>query len=1002
MQKDNEKKASPASGESSAQELLRQLRMRYEEGDPEDVFGTQAQSADDAAPSEDAPDEEITRRIMEMFSSTANEDDEHEIVGESSEMLLIPEEDADVDEIEVEVAADTDDQPEIDVDQEPEREAEPEPPQEELDESMPLPEDFEGEVSDAASPDFADVLEEVPAIPTGEDADSAQKVQEEILPEDDTEIIDTDEPAEDEPAAEPPETVNEPRQEAEDEPAPPAPAIEPSQDDEPVVKPPAPTEQPKAALPLSEGEAAVTSQKAEEPAATDEAPAAPQTNAEEALQEGEIILDEFDELPTSAAGRAEEPQPLTEAPTPAPRVEALPKQATPRPSPLDAALSAQRKKHEAEGGRHSNALRAAETLSEEDVLLLLRMGYENELRNKQPAETLQRVEREAAPSPLTDRQRFHLAYGWRESEQGDAPKDAQVKETYRKNAVGVTWRMLLCTLFALACLALDLSPLYFRLLPAGMAEAFSHPSVHLLALQLLVLCAIPSGRRLLYGARQLLCLTPEPCSVVLPVLLCNLAYDVVMTMQEQMYVLLNFPTALLLWLLVVCDAMDLRRERIAFSVVSGGESKTVLSRTQPRKKKVVRGGRIVKIINDDADRVHYNVERTDRVDGYFRRTNEPTVRYRLMLPLLAAQLLLSLGVSGFCTIRTGVTPAALTVLLLSMQLCAPATCLISYAYSLLLACRRLQSRGATIVGQSTVDEMGADKMLIFADTEMLQAKSSTEITIKGSGDPKRYVRYARRLFYALGGTLGKINTSDLSEDRMDGLVEILRIYPEGVEARIDGRVRVLAGSSAFLASNGIRVPATNAELLARRNDESSILYLAFGGQIRLGYEINYRILGSFEQMLAGLSRGRSAVALRSYDPNITEEYLAASRSKRGVPVRVIKPVHHQKSTTVDAVDSGIVATAQTRGVAYAVRMCERMLHNHRMLQRVQWITAFAGAAAAIALTLGGLIDATVSVIAALLMGIFCLPVLMLAGKDLWPEADRAASHESKGGQRTGK
>ena len=525
--------------------------------------------------------------------------------------------------------------------------------------------------------------------------------------------------------------------------------------------------------------------------------------------------------------------------------------------------------------------------------------------------------------------------------------------------------------------------MYVHLLPDKWASWAQHPVAHFVALQLLVFCAVVSGRRLIYGLRQLLRMTPEPSSVLAPLLLCNAAYDIIMSLQPTQYALLNFPTAMLCLLGIVADAMDLRRERITFSVVSANETKIVPIETAPPKKKVVRGGRIVKIINDEADRSHYSVERVAQLQDYFYRTNAPTARYRAIFPMLALQMLLSLGVAGLCTIKTGVTPQALSVLMLSLQLTAPAAAVFVYAYALLTACRRLQSKNATIVGQCTVDEMAVRKQIVFADTEMLQAKSSTEILVKGSGDPKRYVRYARRLFYALGGTLAKINTSDLSEDRMDGLVEILRVYPDGVEARMDGRVRVLAGSSDFMVKNGIRVPHTNAEMLARRNDESSILYLAFGGQIRLGYEINYRIHGSFEQLAATLAQGKTAVAIRSYDPNITEEYLADSRTGKKTPVRVIKPVRHRKSEVRDIAPGGIVATEHVRGVAYAVRMCEHIKENHALFVGVQLVMAVIGAAIAAAIAWLSLLEAGIGVMAALVLAVLTLPSLMITGRNLW-------------------
>ena len=1058
-----EKKTAAAQGESSAQELLRQLRARYdtEEDTPDDVFDEKTYASDEGADDDQGRDEELTRRIMEMFATSGRQDVEE--TNEAEEIppeVLLP---SDEEEIEVEVEAEQEIEQEIEAEAEsaapisekmldemseenvdeladlPEEETSQDTdaaPVDQAHEEMPkadddtIPDDYEGEVFDTTLPDIDDTLEDDEPTLAESIILSAQREREAATDKVDAEEQ-TDEGAEDDEDAfenhpdtkeDAPAVTEEPESGAafsEDAPkeaaaavqgdTPPAP-VGAMQESDTAQDPPLHA----AALPISESgagdlppqsdgqdttDATVVQQeigastKAAPTAvgeASNGAPQQEQPQAPVALREDEVLLDEYDELPARPVPEEERQEAAAPpAPKSAPEqrdTENRPKQVTPRPSPLDAALSAQRKKHESEGGRHSAELRAAETLSEEDMVLLLRLGYENELRNKQPPESLHRAQRESVPPVRTDRQKFHIAYGWRESEGQEVLKDAQIKENYRKNATGMVWRLLLSAVFAVMLLALDLSPLYTALLPERWAALAVHPSAHLLALQLLVLCAIPSASRLVYGLRQLLRLTPEPCSVVLPVLLCNLAYDVIMALQPTSYVLLNFPTALLLLMTVIADGWDLRRERIAFSVVSTGESKVVLSETKPRKKKVVRGGRIVKIINDDADRTHYSVDRAERVDGYFRRTNEPTVRYRAILPLLALQLLLSLGVTGICTLKTGITPDALTVLMLSLQLSAPAACLVYYAYALLIACRRLQGKGATIIGQSTVDDMAQSKLLIFSDTEMLQAKSSTEITVKGSGDPKRYVRYARRLFYALGGTLGKINTSDLSEDRMDGLVEILRVYPEGVEARLDGRVHVLAGSSDFMMKNNLRVPHTNAEMLARRNEESSILYLAFGGQIRLGYEINYRIHGSFEQMVSTLAQGRTAVAVRSYDPNITEEYLVASRAKKKVPVRVIKPVRHEVRSVLDSVDSGIVATRGVRGVAWAIRMCERMLENDRLIRRVQWIMTFAGALGAAALTYAGLIDATVSVIAALLIVIFCLPSLMLAGRNLWIDA----------------
>ncbi len=984
---DKQKKNSPQAGESSANELLRRLREQYDNESASDEVTDRPGDVFDGSEALDLPDEEdeVTRRIMEMFSAVETQSAQ---VNAKAQAPLAQDEDTAFDTSEAlpEMATVPED---IEIVTE--------------DEEKETVHDFEDEVSATALPDYDDALEEAllpePALQMQEMPDTepltpaVSDVEDTVADDTLTTLQETTEAvgAEESEESEEPEEPEEPEQSAQ-----PVESMEAEEHDQ-------------AELPqeIQDGE-----QTASDATDTTDAPV-PMT-----LREDEVLLDEFEEMPVPSEASAEPSTEPIEQQTPpvkptAQRVEETdrPKQITPRPSPLDAALSAQRKKHESERSKHSAELRAAESLSEEDVLLLLRMGYENELREQCTPRVLQNAEKDMYTEPLTEKQKAHLAFGYRDTARAEGDEAAikgdyftreytRIKENYRKDGTVMVWRMIFTVLFAVCALAVDLLPLYSGYLPAPWAGIAQGAQAHLLGLQLLVLCAIPSLRRLWYGLRQLLRLSPEPISVVLPVLTCNVVYDIIMALQTTQYTLLNFPTALLLLLCVVGESMDLRRERIAFSVVASAESKVVLQAVKPRKKKVVRGGEVVKIINDDAGRAHYRVTRAEHIDGYFYRTNAPTRRYRHLLPLLALQGLLSLGVTGISALRLGVDLKLLSVLLLTMQLCTPAAYAISFAGSLLLTCKRLFQRGITVLGQSTVDEMAEDKMLIFDDSEMLQAKSSTEITVKGNGDPKRYVRYARRLFYALGGTLGKINTSDLSEDRMDGAVEILRLFADGVEARLDGRVRALMGSSAFMVRNNIRVPNAGAEMAARKNEQSSILYLAFGGQIRLGYEINYSIHSSFEQTVATLCRGRSAVAISSHDPNITEEYLTQGRSAKKAPVRVIKPVRHEPKKVLPRASSGIVALKNTRALADAVRACEQMPLNDRVCTTVQWALCFAAALCSAALVFVGLADTVLGVVCALLITLFALPIRLLYSKGLLP--GEGASEHAAPSERTGK
>ena len=928
---------------TTAEEMLRQLRMRYSDTTPEDVFSDATAVKDE---DEAAFDDEISEKFNSLF-------------GEQTEELVPAEEQASAAEEEIALPTHEDDEAvpmeEIDAEDEDDAAQEDEDGEEVVEDESPgdLP------APPAVTPPLAAQAEQAPAVPPTPEQGS----------------VAADKPAE--PADEQPtEAVREVA--AATETAEPAPVAQETEHTEPVAE---------------ETTAAETEDKTEESIETEDTQPDPVV-----LREDEILLDEFEEVPPEPA--AAEPKAEAPAPTPAPVPEpapqptpAAPAPVKPRPSPLDAAMQAQRKKDAAQAPRRSPApLREAETLSDEDVALLLSLGYENELTKRIEGERIEKIKR-APLATLTDRQRAHRAWGYRGKEYGGSTDNDDVTAAYKKNRNTCIWRLVLTILFALLTLAWDVAGYFAAYLPATVANIATSPVSHLLGLQLLVLAVAPSLHSVWYGIKQLLRGCPEPCSVVSPVLLTTALYDVLATFLPTRIIALNLPAALLMVLLVIGELMDVTRERTAFAVISGNETKVALCELEPRKKKVVRDGHIVKIINDQIDSKLYAVDKTARIDGYFRRTNEPTPRYRGIAYLLGAQPVIALLVAGISLLQQPTLSSAASAFVLCMQLCAPCAVLLSYAYPMLLATRRLATKKATILGCNTPDEIAGERVLVFDDTEMLQAKSSTEITVKGSGDPRKFVRYARRLFHAVGGTLGKITTSDLSEDMIEGGVEVLRVSAEGLEARIDGRVRVLAGTSAFMVKNNIRVPRTNAELLARKNDESSILYLAFGGQIRLGYEINYRIHGNFEHMVASLGACATAVAIRSCDPNLTDEYLAASRTHRPNPVTVLKPVRYEHHGVSASEDCGVVATGSAKNIAHAVRMCDKLLTNDRQLSVLQRIMMIAGSLAVVALTLTGFVDQSVSVIAAVLQIIFCLPIPMLSRKNLW--LDGAGAAQSK-------
>ncbi len=740
--------------------------------------------------------------------------------------------------------------------------------------------------------------------------------------------------------------------------------------------------------------------RSKQPMSFEDADREDQTMAPVVLHEGDVLLDAEDEMPpadqsvdaasekstteqnapSDAAHRPPEQQPQSDAPRP-------------KQSPLDAMAAKAQGNVSAIGGTvaFAKSQKNERTLTDDDVELLLDLGYDSNLTQKVGSRRVETVRYRRQDDERARRALRHV-YGCSGEEYSAHTQDKQITATYHAHVKGAMLCVVLSACLAVALLISDMFPLLRDQVPETVAAVTVSRGYYLIGLLLLLLSALVVRTQLWRGWTSLIQFTPIPASIPALLFVITALYDVLALFGLTQDVFLNFPTGIALLLLAVSEWMRAQRESMTFEVVSARSRKIVMEPLSPRKKKVVRGGHIVKIVNDEGGRCAWRVRPTDQLAGYFRRNAEEMPRCRALSVVLAISLTASLLIGVLALIVTGELSAAITAYLLTVQMSLPAAALISYSYPLLHAARILTPVGCAIIGQGAVDEYAGEKTLLFDDTEMFRSKSSTEITIKGSGDTKKYIRYAKRLFATLGGTLRGISTSDLTGETYEERVEILKIYEQGVEARIDGKVMVMAGTSAHMVRHGIRVPGENAELLVRRNVESCILYLAFDGKLRLGYEVDYRISGRFEQMAAELARLGTDVAIETCDPSIHENFLTRSRKVGATPISVVKPVRFERRGDSLLCDSGVVATRSARDIAMTVETCDHLMENDRQLQRFHCLAALAGGVLALALTLFGLLNASTTLVVAGMQLVWCAPVVMLSRKNLINEQRSESEH----------
>lgn len=411
------------------------------------------------------------------------------------------------------------------------------------------------------------------------------------------------------------------------------------------------------------------------------------------------------------------------------------------------------------------------------------------------------------------------------------------------------------------------------------------------------------------------------------------------------------PAALSLILIDVCDVLRVAGEMRSFRILSADGEKTVLDTAEPRKKKLRLGDKIVKIINDDAGQSLYRVRSSEQTSGFFRRSNDFSSAAKPFSILLCTALALAFLGGLASAIRFSSFTSALSGAALTFVCAIPCGAVYLYFHSFSYANRHLATKNCTLVGEESVTEYREEKTIIFDDSDMYAAQRCTQISVREGEDFRRDMQLAGILFRKMSGTLGSVGQNAPSKGSSDPAVSFVRLTENGTEAVVDNRYHLLAGNAAFMARSGVRVPKESTDRAARRGDNVSLMYVAVDGVLKLGYEIEYTVSDTFEEMVNLLADADTVTAIQTYDPNLNEEFLRLGRPEGAEYVRVIKPGKYEQATPLEVSDTGAVALGHRFSVALPPVAANEIHGIRKAGYRLQLLLSFLSALTATAVTL---------------------------------------------------
>lgn len=559
-------------------------------------------------------------------------------------------------------------------------------------------------------------------------------------------------------------------------------------------------------------------------------------------------------------------------------------------------------------------------------------------------------------------------------------QDGKIKSDYKRATALAAIRLAFVSLICGVCAYMEnLGAFGFKLLRPF--EPTEDPAIFMLTLTALLLtAALICFREIRDGVVSLVRFDPEPHSITSVAFIIGLIYDIVMLiLRPEGLVAYNFPVTLCMVMSVAAELFGRCRERATFDVVSA----EAVRYSPVRESRAFEERYNSRPAAQEGERVRrrvYSAVASDFTDGYLRRTySKKRGVYILNFMLLPA---LAVGVVE-CVIAAsmgGGVVGSMSALMATVLMVLPAPLLICLTLPPLVSSAALKKKGCAIVGDSSVDEYAPPKLLVFEDSAMFPAERIGTKGIKLYDGFELYDVLIKTgsLFAFIGGPLGEVFKTESARYHRIHDVELVRVQRGGVEARLEGKTKILAGNLDFIAHYGVYPSTSPRDRQLISEGVVSVIFIVIDGRPAARLYADYRTNEQFEKQLTLLEGGRDAAAIRTSDPGIDEVMISRKRTLPDYELSVIRPGSAREGSPRETVDSGAVALDDPVKLIGVMNECHK-LKNKRRQSLLLYFCAFLVSVIVATLTVTLRLTAyAVSGTVALYMLVWTLPAVIMS------------------------
>lgn len=548
-----------------------------------------------------------------------------------------------------------------------------------------------------------------------------------------------------------------------------------------------------------------------------------------------------------------------------------------------------------------------ESFDENDISLLLKFGYHDEIKSnvgeKKTKEVLLEADNTFVPDPTKK------IFGYCDKELKSRKQISEIQEKYKTGQRNLIILISVVSTLALFLLYINLSFEFFS------DKVTSFPIFLLFDLILvLTLCGV-LYKKIVSGFNKLMKLGTSgntlffivAAAYVLYALSSFIAYAIVgVNSNPSDLMLFGFCVAFYAVLSLVSDLFNCIRERRAFDIIASSNVFYTAEKVENQRRNEKR-----------EETSAYRIRKTELISGYFRKTsyNEDLGIKPLYLIGVAPIIALISGVTVFFLSRSFALSASIAMI--AIILCVPAPYLFTSSLIRFILSIFKVDRNTAFIGNPAPEQMMKARELIFDDVEAVEVVEITEIHPGGRTDTDEALEIAQGIFHSLGGTLSLVGATP-AEDIGKHEVSINQISDTGIDMYYDSSVNVLIGDKQYMQRHNIKVKTDTNLHAATKGSNRSVIYMAFDGIPKLGFIVNSKIKADFLSAAERLTKSGVQVSIRSYEPHVNNLYFDQNKGSTILAANVKKSDEYEESGPIDICDGCVISSSGAIGIANAV------------------------------------------------------------------------------------